>query len=212
MDAGIIAAFKRRYRRFHLQNSLDRDERNEANIYKVDQLTAMRWSLAAWNEISSSTIQNCFRHTGLMDIVLSEGQKDVSSEISVGLSEEQLVEQQLEAAVKQLPLNNPIPIKYLVDPNEEMNSAHIEMTDAEIIELVQELQETEECPSTDEEVENISTADKLNSLSITISLLDLSCEDHLITHRVLRQIQSVIRTTKTTQPILNSRLEQMNEI
>uniref|UniRef100_A0AAV1TDU0 HTH CENPB-type domain-containing protein n=1 Tax=Peronospora matthiolae TaxID=2874970 RepID=A0AAV1TDU0_9STRA len=47
MDAGIIAAFKRHYRRLHLQNALDRDERGETNLYKVDQLTAMRWSLAA---------------------------------------------------------------------------------------------------------------------------------------------------------------------
>ena len=35
------------------------------NIYKVDQLTAMRWSVATWNEISSTTIANCFSHTGL---------------------------------------------------------------------------------------------------------------------------------------------------
>uniref|UniRef100_A0AAV1T625 DDE-1 domain-containing protein n=1 Tax=Peronospora matthiolae TaxID=2874970 RepID=A0AAV1T625_9STRA len=42
MDAGIIAAFKRHYRRLHLQNALDRDERGETNLYKVDQLTAMR--------------------------------------------------------------------------------------------------------------------------------------------------------------------------
>ena len=66
MDAGVIAAFKRRYRRYHLQNAIDCDERREGfNIYKVDQLTAMRWSVAAWNEISSTTIANCFSHTGL---------------------------------------------------------------------------------------------------------------------------------------------------
>uniref|UniRef100_M4BY37 DDE-1 domain-containing protein n=1 Tax=Hyaloperonospora arabidopsidis (strain Emoy2) TaxID=559515 RepID=M4BY37_HYAAE len=66
MDASVIAAFKRRYRRYHLQNAIDCDERREGfNIYKVDQLTAMRWSVAAWNEISSTTITNCFSHTGL---------------------------------------------------------------------------------------------------------------------------------------------------
>ncbi|CAI5711953.1 unnamed protein product [Peronospora farinosa] len=67
MDAGIIAAFKRRYRRYHLQNKIDCDERGEAgNIYKVDQITAMRWSVAAWNEISDNTIANCFNHTRLL--------------------------------------------------------------------------------------------------------------------------------------------------
>lgn len=67
MDAGIIAAFKRHYRRLHLQSALDRDEAGETNLYKVDQLTAMRWSLLAWSEVSSTTIESCFRHTGLMD-------------------------------------------------------------------------------------------------------------------------------------------------
>ena len=66
MDAGVIAAFKQRYRRYHLQNAIDCDERREGfNIYKVDQLTAMRWSVADWNEISSTTIANCFSHTGI---------------------------------------------------------------------------------------------------------------------------------------------------
>ncbi|KAG5456709.1 MAG: hypothetical protein BJ554DRAFT_3470 [Olpidium bornovanus] len=65
MDAGIISVFKKRYRGFHLQNTLDRDERNELNLYKVDQLTAMRWSLTAWSEIT--TIKNRIHHTGLMD-------------------------------------------------------------------------------------------------------------------------------------------------
>ena len=54
MDAGGIAAFKRQYRRYHLQNAIDCDERREGfNIYKVDQLTAMRWSVAAWTRFQA---------------------------------------------------------------------------------------------------------------------------------------------------------------
>ena len=37
LDPGVIAAFKRRYHRYHVQNSIDCDERREGfNIYKVD--------------------------------------------------------------------------------------------------------------------------------------------------------------------------------
>ena len=67
MDAGIIAAFKRRYRRFQLQDAIDRDEQQKADIYKVDQLIAIKWAKAAWNDISSKTIANCFKHTGLFE-------------------------------------------------------------------------------------------------------------------------------------------------
>ena len=37
MDADVIAAFKRRYRRFHLQNAIDCDERRETfYTYQID--------------------------------------------------------------------------------------------------------------------------------------------------------------------------------
>ena len=53
MEKGIIASFKARYRRCFLQHAVDMDEQGELNIYKVNQLQAMRWSKWRWNEISS---------------------------------------------------------------------------------------------------------------------------------------------------------------
>ena len=68
MDTGIIGASKRQYRRYHLQNMIDCDKLREGeNIYEVYQISAMRWSVAAWNEISSTTISNCFNRKGLFD-------------------------------------------------------------------------------------------------------------------------------------------------
>ena len=67
IDAGVITAFKRWYHCYHLHNSIDCDERRKGfNIYKVDQLTAMRCSMAACNEISITTIANCFSRTRLI--------------------------------------------------------------------------------------------------------------------------------------------------
>lgn len=43
MDAGIIASFKLHYRRMQLQHAIDQDEARKSDIYKVDQLKAMRW-------------------------------------------------------------------------------------------------------------------------------------------------------------------------
>jgi len=42
MDAGIIACFKLHYRRMQLQHAIDLDEAEEDDIYKVDQLQAMK--------------------------------------------------------------------------------------------------------------------------------------------------------------------------
>lgn len=69
MDAKIIAAFKKRYKRFLAQNAVDREERGEANVYNVDQLAVMRWCKAAWTDILGEIIENCFNHTGLFDTI-----------------------------------------------------------------------------------------------------------------------------------------------
>lgn len=67
MDAGIIASFKRRYRHHQLEHALDVEEQGtQANIYMLDQLTAMKWIKSCWREVPSDAILNCFRHTGLV--------------------------------------------------------------------------------------------------------------------------------------------------
>ena len=49
MDAGIIAVFKRRYRRLQMTHALDRYEAEESvNLFAVDQLCAMKWIMEAW--------------------------------------------------------------------------------------------------------------------------------------------------------------------
>ncbi|CUA72364.1 Tigger transposable element-derived protein 6 [Homo sapiens] [Rhizoctonia solani] len=66
MDAGIIRNFKSNYRRLHTKFVLDREATGVLNPYKVHQLDAMRLSQQAWEEVSASSIQNCWRHTGIL--------------------------------------------------------------------------------------------------------------------------------------------------
>uniref|UniRef100_A0AAV1T6V0 DDE-1 domain-containing protein n=1 Tax=Peronospora matthiolae TaxID=2874970 RepID=A0AAV1T6V0_9STRA len=218
IDAGIIAAFKRHYRRLHLQNALDRDERGETNLYKVDQLTAMRWSLASWSEISSATIANCFRHTGLMDgpaLPTGGGENEAGTvgqqaqqEAAAAAVEEQRVEQDLVSALERLPLRNPMSIASLLNPSEEEETAHAELTDAEIIKLVKDpYGEEEGAADAEEEVEKHPKAEKLASLSLSIALLDLSQKSHRVAHRTLRQVQADLRSASTTQATLDSWLK-----
>lgn len=63
MDAGIIIAFKRHYQRLYIHRAVDIEEAGGTDLYKIDQLTAMKWTKADWNEITANTIHNCFRHT-----------------------------------------------------------------------------------------------------------------------------------------------------
>ena len=151
MEAGIIAAFKRNYRRLHLQNALNRDDAGAADIYKVDQLTAIRWSLMAWSEISSTTIANCFKHTGLKNgptslaveggAAAGENLQPVQQDADLVDQEEQEVEKGLDSALQRLPLRNLMSITSLLNPVDEEPTFHAELSNAEIIELVQDAEE-----------------------------------------------------------------------
>jgi len=71
LDAGIIAAFKRRYKNRYLHYLLEEFEKKKENITysspKFSLLQAINFIVKAWNEISVQTIINCFNHTGLFD-------------------------------------------------------------------------------------------------------------------------------------------------
>jgi hypothetical protein len=65
LDAGIIRCFKAHYRHQFCLHALDLDEVGERNIYKISLLEAMTMANAAWDRVTSETIKNCWRHTGI---------------------------------------------------------------------------------------------------------------------------------------------------
>ncbi|KDN46325.1 hypothetical protein RSAG8_04269, partial [Rhizoctonia solani AG-8 WAC10335] len=66
MDAGIIRNFKGIYRRLLNERALDLDLQGVVNPYKVNQLESMRLLTRAWDQVSDTTIKNCWRHTGIL--------------------------------------------------------------------------------------------------------------------------------------------------
>ena len=65
MDAGTIACLKRGYRKWQYEMAIDNLNSNVWNIYKVDQLVAMKVFKAVWQKLSVLTLQNCWNSTGL---------------------------------------------------------------------------------------------------------------------------------------------------
>lgn len=81
-DAGIIRQFKAQLSKHQTRHVLDclekLLERAEAEgsecqrrdvdrVYNVDILTAMRWAQEAWKSVTDTTIENCWRHTQILD-------------------------------------------------------------------------------------------------------------------------------------------------
>ena len=113
------------------------------------------------------------------------------------------MDQELEAALERLPLQNPVSLAYILNLVEEDESAHMMLTDIAIMKLVQEPEEEEEGAAPEEKAEGFSEAEKPNGLNLTISLLDLSCEGRRVAHRALRQLQFDLRTASTTHVTLD---------
>lgn len=66
MDAEVTAAKKWRYRRRQIERAFDSDDEFVRNIYKVDVFTAMRWFKEIWEEVPTSIIASCWKHTNLL--------------------------------------------------------------------------------------------------------------------------------------------------
>ena len=79
LDAGIIASVKTRYRRYQYERALDCLDANESNIYKLDQLTAMKAMRRIWDELPASVIEKCWNHTALVSaqVVRDPAEKDM---------------------------------------------------------------------------------------------------------------------------------------
>ncbi|EGZ27420.1 hypothetical protein PHYSODRAFT_553991, partial [Phytophthora sojae] len=61
LDAGLVTAFKRRYRRYHMLYALDRYEAGRQDVFHVDQLQAMRWARHCWKqELPEEIVRKCW--------------------------------------------------------------------------------------------------------------------------------------------------------
>ena len=66
MDAGIIATLKTRYRKLQYERALDLLEESNGQIYKIDQLLAMKYITGVWEDMDKKIINNCWFKTRLL--------------------------------------------------------------------------------------------------------------------------------------------------
>ena len=165
MDAGIIASFKRRYRHRQLQHALDLEEQgSQANIYMVDQLTAMKWIKSCWREVPSEAVLNCFRHTGL---VLGR----TTTRISRIDADEQL-NISLLAQMQQLCIRDPMDLGDFICCVDEVNT---EMEAFTVTDLLSEdvdvafLSTAQDSSDDDESAESSATSEGVSSVHSEIS-------------------------------------------
>ena len=120
LDAGIIAAFNWRYRRFEMERAMDLIEENVKNIYNVDDMTAMKWIKSIGMNFDSSIIRNCWKHSGLL--VMDSAQEDTMAAENGCGSGEKILGEQIETFV---PQRTTMSIAELLNPNGEDDCVRI---------------------------------------------------------------------------------------
>ena len=69
MDAGIIASFKAHYHKLIIRYKIDCLIANK--VFAIDVYQAVIMVVMAWSTgVTSSTIVNCWRHTGLLSVLV----------------------------------------------------------------------------------------------------------------------------------------------
>lgn len=194
LDAGIIAAFKRHYRRSQISYALDLLDAGK-NPYKVDQLQAMRWAAEAWNNLDKSVIINCWRHTG----ILSTDDDSTPRPIDPVLQDPNYTAfiTEFDHFIQTLNIQHPMSPEEFVSPAPEESNAHELLTDEEILQAAQIVDEDGD----QEEAENnpplpyvdLPKQEKVIILAKAIAIVEAERENWQETHAGIRLFRNVQR-------------------
>ena len=100
MDAGIIASFKAQYRKLLIQHQIDCISTGKS--FAIDVYQAVTMLEKAWrNGVTSTTIQICWRHTGILSVlveneVIQEQQRKEVEEVAAVLEQLSLISSETE--------------------------------------------------------------------------------------------------------------------
>ena len=201
MDAGIIAAMKKRYRSFQLQRALDLEEIGHKNIFNVDVLQAMKWSQEAWDSVGPATIENCWRHSGVLGCQITPK----SVEESNIASDDFVLRQQ----IANLCLEQPMTAEELI-LSDSSAAVHQILTEEEIIVHVQRASSSSstdlEHLSDDDVEEYLPLQERIRALKTTILILDEEPTHHAEMIKSLRKL--LIQLTDSERILRQSKLAQ----
>lgn len=169
MDAGIIASMKVKYRRYQMDRALGLSEEHIRDIYKLDILTAMKAFKGIWNELDSTTIQNCWNHTGILpQSSTREDPMDIRTLLNDDVTEIRFNASQL------LPNRSAFGLEQLLNPVGENEGIVQQISDDQMVSnmLGSEANESSEEECEAEESIPLSSVEVLRSLAVVNRFLE----------------------------------------
>lgn len=125
-EAGIFAAFKRRYRRHHMHHALDRFEAGlQDDIYRIDLVQAMRWVRECWMTIPQSILKHYWETTEITHTVKPPSPQSYHAVEDLELR----IENDICDTVSALQVGRPMTIEEFLNPGGENTALHCMGTD-----------------------------------------------------------------------------------
>lgn len=188
MTAGITRSFKIRYRRLQYERALDFGNDNEHNIYRLDQLTAMKYCRSVWNETEPNLHVYCWNKTKLLDTHSSQVTNVVDS---CDASREALHE----LVNKIVPGGRRMPVADLLkaDPDDIIEKPGFETL---VDNVVQEVRESDGLSLNPEVGDSVillpRTDEQLRCLSIALRIVEAQEEPSVDVLRYIRRLKRQI--------------------
>jgi hypothetical protein len=202
-DQGIIRCFKAHYHARFIQRAVDCYDEDipPSQIYKINQLQAMRIADAAWHNVDTTTIRNCWHRAGILPnknpslshvpqptISISALLHNSSSQMDPIRHAENQVEAMLDdlVATGALQNGNCMDLKSLLNPLGESSCTLTESLDKEIYQVVMDAKVA---------CENL----KINGGMTSMKLFHLRYNHHML---MFSRLFQGLLSTLTTQMIL----------
>ena len=191
MDQGIIRCFKAHYQASFIECAIGRYNAGvtSSEIYNINQLQAMRLTDTAWHEVDATTIQNCWRKSGILPNMPAPATVQpmipISSLINPTAGQQDPIanaEKRVQSALDDLvstgalQRDNRMNIEALLNPAAEAQNLD-EMTDEEICQAVQdarkaEYEATDSGDHSDDEAPCPTRREVLQAVSVINSYVD----------------------------------------
>jgi len=196
MDAGIIMSFKRHYRSQFVKWLLEQYE-SRTNQKNLDVLTAILFIVNAWNNVTSMTIFNCFRHTKLLPVTVGIDNCNDCGNLST--SDEQLVNE-LHENIKALRLQNAMEVEDYINYSEESSKEEL-LIDQEIIDLTKTLESEETSDAEEDEslqAHRVTHSEALKALDIVSHYFLQQSQDMSEYIGTISKITKIVRNLQVT--------------
>ena len=192
-DAGIINSFKANYKKFFLQKKISdyEEEKNGQESEKFSIKHAIKYTAKAWKNVTSQTIINCWKKTGILPDVDNEIENATSSLDSLNVEELN----NLQNLIDKLAFTNPISASEYIE-TDRTNDENEEISLQDIISIINPTEEDQNPEEMIEELPPVTNKEALSAIKTLDIYIEQQSEKLQLSENEFKLLKSLKRKIK----------------